>query len=387
MRSLPVFGLLWLVLLAATSCRPAADGDWDWDLPAHFPPPRVPADNPMSAAKVELGRHLFYDRRLSENQTQACATCHRQELAFTDGRTTAVGSTGEVHRRNSMSLTNVAYGSRLTWANPHLQRLESQALIPMFSDDPVELGLVDANVLLDRLRADQRYVELFALAFPGDTDAMRIENVTGALGAFQRTLISAASPYDRYLEGEREALSASARRGMDLFFSERLECFHCHGGFNFADSVDHARLVEAERAFHNTGLYNIDGAGAYPRHDRGLMDITGAAADMGRFKAPTLRNIALTAPYMHDGSVATLAEAIAHYEQGGRAIDSGPYAGVGSESPLKDEFIIGFLLDDRDRADLLAFLHSLTDEDFIVDPRFSDPFASAQRELGDEQVP
>lgn len=363
-----------VALAAVTSCRQEPDSAWHWRLPGDFPEPRVPADNPMNAAKVELGRHLFYDFRLSENETQACASCHRQELAFTDARAQAVGSTGEVHRRNSMSLANVGYAARLTWANPHLDRLESQALIPMFGDDPVELGLPDEKTLLARLRADPVYRELFAAAFVEEPEPIRADNVTRALGAFQRTLISADSAYDRYVRGEREALSESAVRGMDLFFSERLECFHCHGGFNFADSIDHAQLVEPERAFHNNALYNVDGAGAYPAHDRGLVEITGDPADMGRFKAPTLRNIAVTAPYMHDGSIATLAAVIDHYAQGGRVIAAGPHAGVGSESPLKDEFITGFLLDEREKADLLAFLQSLTDETFLADPRFADPW-------------
>jgi cytochrome c peroxidase len=166
---------------------------------------------------------------------------------------------------------------------------------------------------------------------------------------------------------------------MDLFFSERLECFHCHGGFNFSDAVDHARLPEPERAFHNTGLYNVDGNGAYPPGDRGLLALTGNPADMGRFKAPTLRNIAVTAPYMHDGSIATLEEVIDHYAEGGRTIASGPDAGVGSASPLKDPFVSGFVLSDRERADLVAFLESLTDESFLTDPRFSDPFAAEER--------
>src|SRR6185295_9920514 len=111
---------------------------------------------------------------------------------------------------------------------------------------------------------------------------------------------------------QRDAVSPAAQRGLTLFLSERLECFHCHGGFNFSDSVDHARLPEPERAFHNTGLYNLDGKGAYPATDRGLLTITGNAADMGRFKAPTLRNVAVTAPYMHDGSIPTLEEVIDH---------------------------------------------------------------------------
>ncbi len=346
---------------------------WHWQLPPGFPEPRVPADNPMSAAKVELGRHLFYDTALSQNRTQACATCHQQSHAFTDGRPHAVGSTGEAHSRNSMSLTNVAYAARLTWASNLVDRLEDQALLPMFGDAPIELGLPDEQTLVDRLKADPRYAPLFAAAFADAAAPISLRNVTRAIAAFERTLISGNSAYDRYSRGDTAALSEAAKRGMTLFFSERLECFHCHGGFNFADSVDHAKLPEPERAFHNTGLYNVDGKGAYPASDRGLYKVTANPADMGRFKAPSLRNVAVTAPYMHDGSIATLAEVIDHYAAGGRTIDSGPNAGIGGDSPLKDRFLVGFILTPAERADLIAFLESLTDEGFLTDPRFADP--------------
>ena len=364
------------VAVLVTCCRAASErsASWQWHLPAGFPEPRVPADNPMSVAKVALGRRLFYDKRLSNNRTMACASCHQQRRAFTDGKPRAIGSTGQMHRRNSMTLTNVAYGARLTWANPLLDRLEDQMLGPMFGDAPIELGLPDDQTLTQRLAADPDYARRFRAAFPNDAAPLSVKNVTKAIAAFERTLISANSPYDRYTRGDENALSASAKRGLRLFLSERLECFHCHGGFNFADSVDHAKLPEPERAFHNTGLYNVDGKGAYPRSDRGLLELTGKPEDMGKFKAPTLRNIAVTAPYMHDGSVATLAEAIDHYSAGGRRIASGPNAGDGGASPLKDKFLVGFILTDAERTDLLAFLDSLTDASFLTDARFADPF-------------
>ncbi|MGH3055693.1 MAG: cytochrome c peroxidase, partial [Gaiellaceae bacterium] len=229
----------------------AASSTWRWDLPPGFPEPRVPADNPMSHAKVELGRRLFYDKRLSNNQTQSCASCHKQERGFTDGRAHAIGSTGQMHRRNSMTLTNVAYGSRLTWAHPLLDRIEDQVLLPMFGDAPIELGLPDSETLIARLRSDSDYVVRFTTAFPQDDDPITIGNVTRALACFVRTLISGNSAYDRYTRGDQRALSDAAQRGMVLFFSERLECFHCHGNFNFADAVDHTKLPEPERAFHN----------------------------------------------------------------------------------------------------------------------------------------
>jgi cytochrome c peroxidase len=365
-----------LLLIGALTWWLLRDTSFDWQLPADIPAPIVPADNPMSEPKVELGRWLFYDTRLSGNQGMACASCHIQELAFTDGRARSVGSTGEIHPRSAMSLVNVAYASRLAWANPMLAKLEDQAVIPLLGDDPVEMGLAGhEDRVVSMLRNEPRYSELLNKAFPNDTDPHSLLNAIRAISAFARTINSYNSPYDRYLAGEAAAMSASAARGMELFFSERLECFHCHGGFNFTDSTTHANSNVDRVGFHNTGLYNIDGNGAYPQDNTGLLDMTGQTRDMGRFKAPSLRNVAVTAPYMHDGSVATLDEAIANYARGGRLIEAGPYAGDGRVSPFKSEFVSGFELSAGEQADLVAFLHALTDESVLSNPRFSDPFA------------
>ncbi|MBT8098364.1 MAG: di-heme enzyme, partial [Gammaproteobacteria bacterium] len=350
--------------------------DYRWSLPSDLPRPEVPADNPMSRAKVELGRWLFYDRRLSVNGTMSCATCHRQELAFTDARPVSVGATGELHPRSSMSLVNTAFASRLTWANPMLERLEDQALTPMFGDDPIEMGMAGKESdIVDLLRTENNYSRLLKKSFPDDADPHSVLNAVRAIAAFVRSIVSFNSPYDRYLAGDDSELSDSEKRGMDLFFSERLECFHCHGGFNFTDSTTHANAVVDRVGYHNTGLYNLDGLGTYPANNTGLFDMSGQRRDMGRFKAPTLRNIAVTAPYMHDGSVATLAEVLAHYERGGRQIIEGPYAGDGRLNPYKSEFVRGFTLSDSEREDLLAFLDSLTDTSLLQHQRWSDPCA------------
>lgn len=355
---------------------PAPDAGFAWELPQGFPPPVVPEDNPITPARVELGRHLFYDARLSGNGTQACASCHEQARAFTDGRDTAVGSTGEHHPRNAQTLANVVYNSTLTWANPGLTALERQIVIPMFGDAPVELGVGGhEDEILDRFRADPRYVELFAAAFPEDDDPVRFERVVDALASFLRTLVSGGSRYDRYLEGDVDALTLAERRGLVVFFGELAECHHCHGGFNFTTSTVHEGQVFPERPFHNTGLYDIDGQGGYPPGNTGLFEITGDPADMGRFRAPTLRNVAVTAPYMHDGSVETLEEVVAIYAAGGRDVERGPYAGDGRQNPHKSGFVSGFPLSEGEKADLVAFLRSLTDEAFLTDPRHADPFA------------
>lgn len=369
------------VALAALVAAPACEAEpapveYAWDLPRGFPTPSVPDDNPMNEAKVELGRHLFYDERLSGNETQACASCHLQERAFTEPLTVSVGSTGERHFRNAMSLTNVAYNATQNWASPVVTRLEHQALIPLFGDDPVELGLGGReDELFARLAAVPEYQDLFPRAFPEVDGAITVDTITKALAAFQRTLISGGSAYDRFWYGrDVEAMTASEIRGLELFLSERLECFHCHGNFNFADSSTHETAGFIEIAFHNNGLYNVDGEGAYPLHDRGLFDVTGRPEDMGRFKAPTLRNIAVTAPYMHDGSLATLDDVLDHYAAGGRLIVDGEHAGDGRANPNKSEFVKGFELTPSEREDVLAFLRALTDEAFLTDPRFADPW-------------
>lgn len=368
------------VLLLLSGCGPQVAGTpWDWQLPPGFPLPHVPADNPMTVEKVTLGRHLFYDLRLSGNQTQSCGSCHLQALAFTDGLGRAVGSTGEVHPRGAMTLTNVAYASTLNWANPLHVTLEQQSLGPLLGTFPiVELGMEGLEQeLLSRLRADPLYLQLFAEAFPDDLEPVSLTHVTQALASFQRSLISGNSPYDRATyQGDPSAMSASARRGQALFFSERLECFHCHEGFNFSAATRTARSPGIVEAFFNTGLYDLDGAGAYPEGNTGLHEVTGDPRDMGRFKPPTLRNVAVTGPYMHDGSLETLEEVlIAHYARGGRLTDAGPRAGDGRDSPLKNGFMVGFELTGQELADVIAFLHSLTDTDFLTDPAHADPFA------------
>lgn len=375
----------WLLAAALAGCGgdeapepapPAAEVEpWDWALPQGFPTPVVPADNPMSAAKVELGRFLFYDERLSGNGTQSCASCHEQARAFSEGRALAVGSTGVTHPRNAPGLVNVAYNTTLTWANPGLDTLERQIVVPMFGDAPVELGIAGhEDEVLDRLRADPAYGERFAAAFPDDADPVSFDRVVDALACFLRSMVAGGSAYDRLVAGDPTALSLSAKRGMALFFSEALECHHCHGGFNFTQSSVHAGQSVAERPFHNTGLYDVDGEGGYPADNTGLYEITRRPEDMGRFRAPTLRNVALTAPYMHDGSVATLEEVIAIYADGGRLVEDGPHAGDGRSNRFKSGFVSGFSISEGEAADLLAFLQSLTDEGFVTDPRFANPF-------------
>jgi cytochrome c peroxidase len=343
-------GLTAAALALATQLLCGGDA-YRFDLPKGFSKPRVPAANPMSEAKVRLGRHLFYDQRMSVNGLQSCATCHKQELAFTDGRAASLGATGQSHSRSAMSLVNVAFSSVLTWSNPNPQSLEEQALIPMLSDHPVELGLRGREGEMLRLfRADPVYRVLFVQAFTDSRDPFTISNIAKALASFERTIISAGSPYDRYYSGgDPDAISDSAKRGEAIFFGDPTAgCFRCHGGFNFSDAQ-----------FHNTGLYVT-----YPAPNLGIYEYTKKLADVGKFRAPGLRNIALTAPYMHDGSIATLEEVLDHYAAGGR----------GSGNLTKDPRMRRIALTAQNRVDLLAFLRSLTDTTVTCDPRFSNPW-------------
>ena len=348
-----------------------------WDIPDWIPPPAVPAGNPITPAKVELGRYLFYDKRLSANQTMACATCHEQARAFTDGKRTAVGITHEASKRNTMTLTNVAYYPSLTWGNPRIESLEAQALIPVFGERPVEMGMAGQEaLLLKRLRTEPLYQKLFTEAFPEKTrdspaDLYSLSTLTDAVASFQRTLLSFNSPYDRYKYGDdKSAISPAAQRGEALFRRGKMGCYRCHGSLYFTDNVKHARLDVPEQHFHNTGLYNENGRGTYPPGHAGLAEFTGRDDDMGKFRTPSLRNVALTAPYMHDGSIATLEEVIrTHYATKGRAVHAGKPA-----NPLRSRLIDGFQISDREVRDLVEFLKSLTDESFVKNPKFFDPW-------------
>lgn len=347
-------------------------------LPDHFELPAISEFNPPTHAKIELGRHLFYDRRLSGNGTQSCADCHLQELAFADGMQHSTGSTGTVLARNSQGLANVAYNASLTWANDGLLELEDQIHVPLRADDPVELGVTDAFVdeVLARFDADPEYVLMFADAFPDSDSGATINKIVFALASFCRSLISGGSAYDRYVADDRDALTEQQKIGMSLFSGERFECFHCHGG-TFATASyrdEHIGDANYRLVFFNNGLYNVDGEGSYPEHDQGLYDVTFDPNHRGLFRPPSLRNIALTAPYMHDGSIAMLREVVEHYAAGGRVIADGPFAGDARVSPLKSGLVRGFEATDEEIDAVVAFLESMTDPTFITNPAFSDPF-------------
>lgn len=342
----PTLALLVLVgACVARAADQALPNEYRWTLPPGFPVPVVPDENPMTEEKVSLGRLLFYEPRLSMTGRHACASCHAQALAFTDGKPRALGATGEAHPRSAMSLANVAYNPVYTWTEPGFASLEAQVLQPLFNEHPIELGLTGREqAVLDELASDASYRDAFARAFPGEPAPITIANVARALASFERTLISGRSAFDRYVfDDERAALDPAAKRGMALFYSERIGCAQCHFGINFSGPIVHARARHADPPFVNTGD--------------------------GRFRVPTLRNAAVTAPYMHDGALATLTEVVDHYAAGGANQPTGSAARAAN----KDERLRPFALSQAEKSDLLAFLETLTDAQFLADPRFAAP--------------
>jgi cytochrome c peroxidase len=289
----------------------------------------------------------------------------------------SVGSTGEKTPRNAPSIVNSGWHATLTWANPALVTLERQMENPLFGENPIEMGASDANKaeIVGRFRVDPDYRKWFSAAFPERKDPISMDTIIKAISAFQRGVVSFDSRYDQYLLGKIKFTEAE-QRGHDLYFGEKAECHHCHGSVNLDDQFVHVKSREVDTPFHNTGLYDIDGKGAYPAPNRGLFDITSEPDDMGKFRAPSLRNIAVTGPYMHDGTVATLSEVIDVYSAGGRKIDNGPNAGDGAASPLKSGLIVKIDLTPQEKQDLLAFLNTLTDETLLTSSRYSDPWKS-----------
>ncbi len=262
------------------------------------------------------------------------------------------------------------YYKNFNWANPDLVRLEKQFERPLFNQHPPEMAIERSDSVLQvRLNKSEAYRDLFARAFPKDSDPMRWDNVLLAMGVYVRTLNSFNSPYDRFKRGEKRAMTSAARRGERLFNSGRLQCATCHPTPYFTDNR-HDAVTEG---YHNIGLYNVGGKGDYPNYDQGLYAFTKKPEDRGRFKTPSLRNVELTPPYMHDGSIETLEEVLSFFEQAGRNVIAGPYAGDGRNNPHKSDKIKPFTLTNREREDLLAFLRALTDSTVLRNPDFLRP--------------
>ena len=285
----------------------------------------VPEDNPLTRDKVELGRQLFSDPILSRDKSLACAGCHEPERAFTDGRTVSRGVFGRKGTRHVPTLINLGYGRAFFW-DGRISSLEEQVLQPI--QDPKEMDMTLKDVV-DRLRGDREYSELFQAVFGGIPTHVDLAN---ALASYVRTILSGNSPVDRYDTGEREALSQQERQGLGMFFGKG-NCWVCHFGPTFTD----------ER-FHNTGVAWRDGE----LLDQGRYMVTGKEEDRGAFKVPTLREVARTAPYMHDGSLATLEEVIDFYNRGG------------NPNPYLDSELLPLKLTSEEKQALISFLHALS---------------------------
>jgi len=295
----------------------------------------------MSEAKVALGRRLFFERHLSVTGASSCASCHDPAHAFSDGRRVAVGATGEALPHSAMALINVAYNVSYGWTKPELRSLEAQMLEPMLNEHPVELGLAGRQAeVCAELAKDPTYRAAFEEAFPQEPTPVSFDHIVKAIAAFERTLISGHSAFDRYVfDGEHTAMSEQAKRGMTLFFSPRGSCGACHSGFNFEGNWRDAQGDTGAPSFANNGT-----------SDRPM-------------RVPTLRNIAITAPYMHDGRFATLDAVIDHYARVAEEVRAGALTRSGLED--RDKARLGSItLSSDERADLVAFLMSLTDPDF-----------------------
>lgn len=291
-------------------------------------PPPIPADNPLTVAKVELGGQLFFDPRLSADDTVSCATCHNPVMGFTDGRPTSMGVKGQVGGRSAPTFINLAYAPNGVFWDGRAKSLEDQAKGPIAN--PIEMANTHEAVVA-RLNRISGYRDQFQAVF-GSAD-ITIDNVAKAIAAFERTAISGNSPWDRFLKGDATALSEPAKRGWTLF-QNKANCIRCHAGFNLTDN-----------GYHNLGV-GFD----KPNPDPGRYAVTNAEEDKGRFKTPTLREITYTAPYMHDGSARTLEEVIDFYNRGG------------TKNPQLDPEVKPLNLTAQEKADLVAFLKSLNGE-------------------------
>ena len=301
--------------------------------PEGFPNVIEPDDNQFSQKRWELGKKLFFDPIMSSDSSISCVSCHAPNLAFSDDVAMSLGIENRIGTRNSPTLANIAYHPYFT-REGGVPTLEMQILVPI-----QEHNEFDFNILLiaERLKNSPTYVEMAQEAYDREPDAFVI---TRSLACFERSLISGYSRYDQFENYNKNTLSKAEQRGMDLFFSKKTNCSSCHSGFNFTNY-----------AFENNGLYE-----EYP--DEGRFRLTQEPTDKALFKVPTLRNIELTAPYMHDGSFATLEEVVEHYDSGGK------------NHPHKSPLIQPLNLSNKEKRELVLFLKTLTDDSFINNPLF-----------------
>jgi len=318
-----------------------------------FPPPAIAPDNQLTNQKVKLGKMLFYDKKLSKDGTQSCASCHRQEHAFSDTAQFSLGVEGLEGKRQAMAIINMAWNTNEFFWDGRAHLLRDQSLKPI--QDPLEMNETLPNVV-NKLKGTQAYKDQFKRAF--GSEEITPEKMSLAMEQFMNSIVSVESKYDRFLRGD-EALNASEERGRRLYFAEYnqffpdssgADCAHCHGGRNF----------ENDR-YMNNGLNALA-----DQTDIGREEVTTRPMDKAKFKVPSLRNVEVTAPYMHDGEFKTLEEVVDHY-------DSGLHPSPTLDPALENTRGTGLLLDSQDKSDLIAFLKTLTDDVLLTNPEYSDP--------------
>jgi cytochrome c peroxidase len=346
--------ILLIMALVLSSCeKEGKEGEdfvynptpYNLQIPQGFPQMIIPADNPLTEEGVELGRRLFFDKILSKNFTQSCASCHNNEFGFTDhGNRFSTGVEGIVGFRNSMPIVNLGFNRKFFW-DARAVSLEEQALEPV--PNPIEMNLAWPQAM-QRLNANSTYKELFKKAF--NADYIDSTHVAKALAQFMRIMISSDSKFDKRMRFEAN-FTAQEANGFVIFNTEKGDCFHCH-------NIDGGRLF-TDNLPRNNGLDAIFS-------DLGLGSVSGSPNDNGKFLTPSLRNVALSAPYMHDGRFQTLEEVVEHYNNGGQ-----PSATI---DPLMKHTGDGLNLTQQEKADLVAFLKTLTDSTFINNPKFKSPF-------------
>lgn len=331
MRWLCIIAVIIIFFACSQERKIPDDKPIEYNIPPGFPALHIPAGSEPSTLRIEIGRILFYDKRLSASNQVSCGSCHTLSKAFTDGKVLPIGLSGITGKRNVPSLTNVGFQPYFLFEGG-VPTLETQALVPLHDSLEMGMNMMDA---IRKLNEDEYLMALAKRAYGRDSIDPWV--VTRSLAIFQRMFISADSYFDRYSGGQKDALSKSAQRGMDLFFSERTQCSSCHGGPFFTDF-----------GFYNIGLQS---------DDPGRYRVTHLPADSGKFKTPTLRNIALTSPYMHSGNLNTLWDVLEYYNRGGDV------------SANKDPRIRPLGLNEIELNDLKEFLDGLTDSNFVKDER------------------
>ncbi|MGB1039821.1 MAG: cytochrome-c peroxidase [Flavobacteriales bacterium] len=310
------------------STRKFIDEPYFLEIPTGFPVPKIPEDNKLTKYRVALGKKLFFDPILSEDLTISCGSCHFPNKAFSDTSNLSKGVYGRTGIRNSPSLANLAYKNSF-FMDGGVPTLELQVIAPIQDHNEMNINILN---VIERLKENVEYTRLSKLAYNREPDGFVL---TRAISAFERTLISGNSLYDEYINGKLDAFSPSQIRGKNLFFSSKTNCSTCHSGFNFTNNT-----------FESIGLY--------PSYsDSGRMRVTLNESDRNKFIVPSLRNVEVTAPYMHDGSIQTLEEVVDFFDNGGH------------NSVNKSSLVRKLYLTDTEKGDLVIFLKSLTDTDFL----------------------